>query len=135
MCAEEARSAVLAFFDAPATEYTVIFTSNATGGMRLVGEAFPFVQGSSYILGVDSHNSVNGIRQYALDKGAEVVYIPATPRGGMDESEAKVPAFFCSYRIVYSFRFVEDPEGPRPRIVDPRSPVPVRIDRVIQRFK
>lgn len=89
VCAEEARSAVLAFFDAPATEYTVIFTPNATGGMRLVGEAFPFVQGSSYVLGVDSHNSVNGIRQYALDKGAEAVYIPATSRGGMDESEAK----------------------------------------------
>jgi molybdenum cofactor sulfurtransferase len=92
MCAEEARSSVLAFFDAPATEYTVIFTSNATGAMRLVGEAFPFAEGSSYVLGMDSHNSVNGIRQFALTKGARTAYIASTSQGGMDESEAKVLA-------------------------------------------
>ena len=91
-CAEEARSSVLAFFDAPATEYTVIFTSNATGAMKLVGEAFPFVEDSSYILGVDSHNSVNGIRQFALAKGARVAYIVSTPLGGIGEPETKVPA-------------------------------------------
>lgn len=91
MCAEEARSDVLAFFDAPPTEYTVIFTPNATGAMRLVGEAFPFIQESSFVLGADSHNSINGIRQFALAKGAQVAYIPSTSQGGMDESEAKVP--------------------------------------------
>jgi len=94
-CAEEARTRVLAFFDAPATEYTVIFTSNATGAMRLVGEAFPFSEGGTYVLGMDSHNSVNGIRQFALAKGARVAYISPTPMGGVDEPEAKVPAFFC----------------------------------------
>ena len=92
VCAEEARSNVLAFFDAPATEYTVIFTSNATGAMRLVGEAFPFVEDSAYVLGMDSHNSVNGIRQFALTKGARTAYIASTSQGGMDESEAKVLA-------------------------------------------
>ena len=92
MCAEEARSSVLAFFDAPATEYTVVFTPNATGAMRLVGEAFPFVQDSSFVLGMDSHNSINGIRQFALTKGAQLAYIASTTLGGMDESEAKVPA-------------------------------------------
>ena len=91
-CAKKARSSVLAFFDAPATEYTVIFTSNATGAMRLVGEAFPFVKDSSYVLGTDSHNSVNGIRQFALTKGAQTAYIASTSQGGMDESEAKVLA-------------------------------------------
>ena len=90
MCAEEARSDVLAFFDAPPTEYAVIFTPNATGAMRLVGEAFPFVQESSYVLGADSHNSINGIRQFALAKGAKIGYIASTSQGGMDESEAKV---------------------------------------------
>lgn len=93
MCAEEARSSVLAFFDASPAEYTVIFTPNATGAMKLVGEAFPFVQDSSFVLGVDSHNSLNGIRQFALAKGAQVAYIGSTSRGGMDESEAKVPTF------------------------------------------
>lgn len=92
-CAEEARSSVLTFFDAPVTEYTVVFTPNATGAMRLVGEAFPFAEDSSYVLGMDSHNSVNGIRQFALAKGAQVTYIDSTPRGGVDESDAKVPTF------------------------------------------
>ena len=93
MCAEEARSSVLAFFDAPAAEYTVIFTPNATGAIKLVGEAFPFVQDSTLALGMDSHNSINGIRQFALIKGARLAYIASTSRGGMDGSEAKVPTF------------------------------------------
>lgn len=70
----------------------MIFTPNATGAMRLVGEAFPFVQDSSFVLGEDSHNSINGIRQFALAKGAVTAYIASTPLGGMEESEAKVPA-------------------------------------------
>jgi molybdenum cofactor sulfurtransferase len=94
-CAKEARSSVLAFFDAPATEYTVIFTSNATGAMRLVGEAFPFVKGSLYVLGMDSHNSVNGIRQFALTKGARTAYIASTSQGGIGECEAKVLALLA----------------------------------------
>jgi molybdenum cofactor sulfurtransferase len=93
MCAEEARSSVLSFFDAPPTEYTVIFTPNATGALRLVGEAFPFVQNSTFVLGTDSHNSINGIRQFALTKGAQLAYIASTSLGGMNEPEAKVPAF------------------------------------------
>jgi molybdenum cofactor sulfurtransferase len=102
VCAEEARSSVLAFFDAPPSEYTVVFTSNATGAMRLVGESFPFVQGSSLVLGMDSHNSVNGIRQFALDKGARVSYIVPTPQGGMDELDTKVPSAFHPSRLAYS---------------------------------
>ena len=57
-CAAEARAAVLSFFKAP-PEYTVIFTANATAALKLVGESFPFVGGSSYVLGMDSHNSVS----------------------------------------------------------------------------
>lgn len=57
-CANEARSAVLAFFKAP-PEYTVIFTANATAALKLVGESYPFTGGSNYILGTDSHNSVS----------------------------------------------------------------------------
>src|SRR5262249_10720738 len=36
--AEAARSAVLEFFDASPEEYVAIFTPNATGALRLVGE-------------------------------------------------------------------------------------------------
>ncbi|KAG6918885.1 hypothetical protein DXG01_010949 [Tephrocybe rancida] len=95
-CADEARAAVLSFFKAP-PEYTVVFTANTTGALKLVGESFPFTGGSSYVLGADSHNSVrsddiqqvHGIRQYATYRGARVSYIQSTPNGGFDASTAK----------------------------------------------
>ena len=37
-----ARAAVLRYFNAPESEYACIFTPNATGALRLVGEAYPF---------------------------------------------------------------------------------------------
>lgn len=89
-CAEEARQTVLSFFRAP-PGYTVIFTANATGALKLVGESFPFAEGSTYVLGADSHNSVHGIRQFALQRGAQVCYIESTDHGGVDASDAKVP--------------------------------------------
>ncbi|KAF5355067.1 hypothetical protein D9756_005519 [Leucocoprinus leucothites] len=83
-CADEARKAALQFFGASEDEYTVVFTPNATGALKLVGESFPFAPGGSYVLSADSHNSVNGVRQFALDKGAELVYIPTGAVGGVD---------------------------------------------------
>jgi len=41
-----------------------------------VGESYPFQPGSHYLLTFDNHNSVNGIREYAHAKGAEVTYVP-----------------------------------------------------------
>lgn len=80
---------VLSFFQAP-RGYTVIFTGNATGALKLVGESFPFREGSSFVLGADSHNSVHGIREFAARRGAKVHYVPSTPTGGFDPSVAKV---------------------------------------------
>ncbi|KAF8131867.1 pyridoxal phosphate-dependent transferase [Boletus edulis] len=87
-CAEEARKMVLSFFQAP-TGYTVIFTANATGALKLVGEAFPFREDSAFVLGADSHNSVHGIREFAARRRAKVHYIPSTPTGGFEPSVAK----------------------------------------------
>ncbi|RDB25148.1 Molybdenum cofactor sulfurase [Hypsizygus marmoreus] len=87
-CADEARASVLSFFNAP-PEYTVVFTPNASGALKLVGESYPFTGGSSYVLGNDSHNSVHGIREYATYRGARVCYIQSTPHGGFDPSTAK----------------------------------------------
>ena len=39
---EQARAAVLRHFNATPDDYAVIFTPNATGACRLVGEAYPF---------------------------------------------------------------------------------------------
>lgn len=73
---EEARAATLRFFDADPAEYEVCFTANCSGALRLVGEAFPFGPGSRFVLSADNHNSVNGIRELARRRGAEVRYVP-----------------------------------------------------------
>ncbi|KAJ7133694.1 PLP-dependent transferase [Mycena crocata] len=88
-CADEARAAVLSFFQASSDDYTVIFTPNATGALKLVGESYPFTGGSSFVLSCDSHNSVHGIREYATYRGARVCYIPPTSTGGFEPPNAK----------------------------------------------
>ena len=74
--AREARDAVRRFFNAPEDEFEVVFTPNASGALKLVGEAYPFGPGGVYLLSYDNHNSVNGIREFAARKGAAVSYIP-----------------------------------------------------------
>ncbi|GAA0147305.1 hypothetical protein LIER_07040 [Lithospermum erythrorhizon] len=69
-CIEEARQQVLNFFNASPREYYCVFTSGATAAFKLVGEAFPFSKGSRFMYTMENHNSVLGIREYALDKGA-----------------------------------------------------------------
>ena len=71
-----ARGKVLDFFGGDPAEYEVIFTANATGGLKLVGEGFPFEPGGRLRMTADNHNSVNGIREFALTRGADVAYIP-----------------------------------------------------------
>jgi selenocysteine lyase/cysteine desulfurase len=73
---ERARLAVLAHFNAPPDEYAVIFTPNATGACRLVGEAYPFGSRTRLVLTQDNHNSVNGIREFARARGAITQYVP-----------------------------------------------------------
>ncbi|MDP6455054.1 MAG: aminotransferase class V-fold PLP-dependent enzyme [SAR202 cluster bacterium] len=76
---EEARRSILDYFNASPDEYVAIFTSNATAAIKLVGEAYPFSPGDHYVLTFDNHNSVNGIREFARGKGAEVTYVPVIP--------------------------------------------------------
>ena len=83
---EATRAKILAFFRASPQEYEVIFTPNATGALRLVGESYPFGPGGRYLLTFDNHNSVNGIRQFARAKGAPVSYVPLNP-GSLRVSE------------------------------------------------
>ncbi len=73
---DQARAAVLQFLDAPPEEYDVCFTANASGALRLVGEAYPFDRGSQLLLSADNHNSVNGMRTYARAAGATVRVLP-----------------------------------------------------------
>ncbi|MEU8331187.1 aminotransferase class V-fold PLP-dependent enzyme [Micromonospora sp. NPDC048839] len=73
---ESARRAVLDFFHADPSEYAVVFTPNASGACRLVGEAYDFGRTAPLVLTWDNHNSVNGIREYARAAGAAVRYVP-----------------------------------------------------------
>lgn len=72
---EHAREYVLKFFNADPEEYLAIFTANASGALKLIGESYPFSNGR-YLLTFDNHNSVNGIREFAHARGAQVTYIP-----------------------------------------------------------
>jgi molybdenum cofactor sulfurtransferase len=87
---DEARAAVLRFFNADPAEYDVTFTSNATGALKLVGESFPFEPGGRLLLTYDNHNSVNGIREFARARGAAVTYLPVySPELRVDAGEVR----------------------------------------------
>lgn len=75
---DSARAYVLEFFNADPAIYDVIFTPNASGALKLVGESYPFDENSRYTLAFDNHNSVNGLREFAHARRAEVTYIPVT---------------------------------------------------------
>ena len=75
----QAREDVLRYFRADPQEYTVIFTANASGALKLVGESYPFQPGSHFCLLADNHNSVQGIREFARHKGARISYVPLDP--------------------------------------------------------
>jgi molybdenum cofactor sulfurtransferase len=75
---ERVRQEVMEWFGAPAGEFTVVFTANATAALKLVGEAYPFSPDRRFLLTVDNHNSVNGIREFALARGGVVDYAPLT---------------------------------------------------------
>lgn len=74
---ERARHAVLDYFGGTG-RYTAIFTLNASGALKHVGESFPFEDGSRFLLSFDNHNSVNGIREFARRKGGTFEYVPLT---------------------------------------------------------
>jgi len=46
---EEARSAILAFFNASPKDYAVIFTPNATGACHLVAQSYPWRHGKRLV--------------------------------------------------------------------------------------
>ena len=85
---ERAREYVLEYFNASPDEYYAIFTPNASGALKLVGESYPFGSDSRYLLTFDNHNSVNGIREFARTKGAAIAYVPAIlPAMHIDRSQ------------------------------------------------
>jgi selenocysteine lyase/cysteine desulfurase len=73
---ERARQYVLRFFNASPQDYILVFTANASGALKLVGESFAFQAGSRLLMAFDNHNSVNGMREFARARGASTAYAP-----------------------------------------------------------
>jgi molybdenum cofactor sulfurtransferase len=73
---ERTRRCVLDYFHARPEDYVLVFTQNASGALKLLGESFPFAPGSRFLLTFDNHNSVNGMREFARARGAAIVYAP-----------------------------------------------------------
>ncbi len=69
----KARKKVLEFFNCQ-DDYLCIFTSNATAAVKIIGECYPFDESSQLLLTSDNHNSVNGLREYARNKGTYFSY-------------------------------------------------------------
>ncbi|PDV98568.1 aminotransferase class V-fold PLP-dependent enzyme [Candidatus Chloroploca asiatica] len=103
---DQARAYVYDFFRASPEEYTAIFTPNASGALKLVGEAYPFCPGGRYLLTFDNHNSVNGIREFAQAKGAEVTYLPVVPpdlRISQERLDALLDRADLAYANLFAF--------------------------------
>ncbi len=71
---EDARQKVIDFFNA--TDYYCVFTPNASGALKIVGECYPFNHNGHFLLLSDNHNSVNGIREYCVNAGGTHECIP-----------------------------------------------------------
>lgn len=93
--AERARRSVLDFFNASPRDYTVVFTANATGALKLVGEAYPFGPHSQLVLTADNHNSVNGIREFARARSTPTTYIPVVAPDLRVDTDALRAALGC----------------------------------------
>lgn len=82
-CISQIRTRILNHFNTNSTEYSVIFTSGATQGLKLIAESFQFASHEnsekncgSFIYLEDNHTSVIGLREIAKFKKANVHYVP-----------------------------------------------------------
>ena len=100
---EEARAQVLRFLDAPAEDYAVVFTANASAAIKLVAESFPFGKDASLVLSADNHNSMNGIREYARRARAPLHYLPLDGELRLDHPELRLASWLASERGLFAF--------------------------------
>lgn len=84
---EQAREAVLRFFDVDASTHLVCFTANASAAIKLVAESYPFSAQRQLLLSADNHNSVNGMREYARAAGSTVRILPLDTELALHEPE------------------------------------------------
>ncbi|XP_022865528.1 molybdenum cofactor sulfurase isoform X2 [Olea europaea var. sylvestris] len=90
---DDARRQVLNFFNASPREYKCIFTSGATAALKLVGETFPWSSQSTFMYTMENHNSVLGIREYALNGGAAAFSVDVEEVVDHDQPDSGKSAF------------------------------------------
>ncbi|MBI1279802.1 MAG: aminotransferase class V-fold PLP-dependent enzyme [Anaerolineaceae bacterium] len=98
-----ARERIHQFFEADPEEYEVIFTLNASGALKLIGESYPWGVGSRYMMTADNHNSVNGIREFAKAKGATIEYLPLNRELRAENLENLLPTVDRSKPHLFAF--------------------------------
>ncbi|XP_047084225.1 molybdenum cofactor sulfurase-like [Lolium rigidum] len=91
-----ARHEVLKYFNASPRDYKCIFTSGATAALKLVGECFPWSRESCYMYTMENHNSVLGIREYALSKGATVLAVDINEDSDLESNHGSPSSFKIS---------------------------------------
>lgn len=69
---EDARDNMLRLFGTSSETHTLVLTRSGTGALKLVGDAFPWSEGSVFAHLRSNHNSVLGMRQQAQRHGARV---------------------------------------------------------------
>ncbi|KAK9822750.1 hypothetical protein WJX74_003955 [Apatococcus lobatus] len=84
---QQARQLTLDMCQASAEDYEVIFTSGATGALKLVGEIMPWEAASQFVFTQDNHNSVLGIRNLAHAAGASSMAVTMQPSEGRWQAE------------------------------------------------
>jgi selenocysteine lyase/cysteine desulfurase len=94
------RALTLRLLRADPAEYDVVLTSNATGAVRILAEAFPFRRESRFVLTADNHNSVNGLGVSARRRGARVERVPLDSTLRVENVDAlltpaKAPSLFA----------------------------------------
>ena len=100
---EETREKVLAYFNADPELYEVVFALNASAALKLVAEAYPWEPGVRFLMTADNHNSVNGMREYATARGAEVAYVPLGPELRVADLEAHLACEDCTKPNLFAF--------------------------------
>eukprot|EP00920_Eleutheroschizon_duboscqi_P008285 GHVT01019151.1.p1 GENE.GHVT01019151.1~~GHVT01019151.1.p1 ORF type:complete len:381 (+),score=88.54 GHVT01019151.1:124-1143(+) len=106
-------------------DYSIIFTSGATGALKLVGENFNWQRGSRFYYLRINHNSVLGIREYALLHGANFLAVseaqvdsilaqrkargaPAATRAALPKCLFAFPAKDNFAGLFYPMQWIED---------------------------
>ena len=67
---EATRDELLRFLGTDSSQYSVVFVASATQALKLIGENYPWDESKKYVYTKFNHNSVLGIRRYAMRKGA-----------------------------------------------------------------